>query len=150
MSRWGVRRSCWGFGNEGHFKRVFSIREYEKAYNFFMKDWQGEVIFFHYLTLRLAFILYRLHAFDELAVLVARGEATLRDWIQELKQEGCLEPLDIEYRDEMLEQYGQQVAELNRLQQQQGFIPLFQYEVFATGGCKLYGCARHEHAELGM
>lgn len=126
--------------------------EYEKAYEFFKIDWEDESIFSNYLFIRIAFVMYCLQAFKELEAFLERGKEILLSFIQELKEEQYSEPLDIEHAKEVLEEYEQQLAEMNLLYEQlkEGYIPSFQFEVFAEGGCKLYGCIRHGHAEYEM
>lgn len=126
------------------------IGEYGKAYHYFMTDWQEEMFSPHYLMTRIAFVMYRLQAFDELQSFIERGMEIVRGELEELTQEVYTEPVDIEYAQEMLEQYEQQLTELTTLQErlQEGFVPPFQFGVFATGGCQLYGCSRHGHPAL--
>lgn len=128
------------------------LGEYEKAYEYFKNDWDNEMIFSNYLFMRLAFVMYRLQAFEELEAFIERGKEMLLSFIQELKEEQHSEALDMEHAKEVLEEYERQLAELTPLyeQLQKGFIPAFQFEVFTEGGCKLYGCVRHGHAEHKM
>lgn len=126
------------------------LGEYKRAYEYFKQDWQDGAIFPNYLFMRYAFVMYRLQAYEELEAFIGKGEEILRNLIQDLEKEQHTDPLDIEHAKEVLKEYEQQLIELNQLlaQLQNGFVPPLQYEVFATGSCMLYGCARHGHPEL--
>ncbi|WP_431029639.1 hypothetical protein [Lysinibacillus sp. LZ02] len=119
-------------------------------YGFFKHDWQQETIFSNYIFMRYTYMMYRLQALEKLEVFIEKGKETLRSFILELQEEQHTDPLDIEHENEVLNEYVQQLAELEPLLKhlQNGFVPPMQYAVFATGVCKLYGCSRHGYLEL--
>ena len=121
---------------------------YKDARRMFAKEWTKSING-PYIVSRYAYTLMQLGEIDECMKVINDAIVETDATILDVQQEPCDEHWTEAEKLERLEELQAEKAELKALFQklQAGFLPPFEYELYPTGGCYLFGCKQHGHKE---
>lgn len=114
----------------------------------FEKEWQQYVVS-PYIVSRYAYTLWQLSDSEACRQVVQQAIEGKKEELVDEEQRELDEHWSEKDRAECLLECQAQLKELETLLQrlEQGFVPSFDFELYPDGGCQLFGCQQHGHAE---
>ena len=119
-----------------------------EAHTLFAKEWNDHYTM-PYSVSRYAYTLWQLMEYDACQQMVQQAILTKQEEIADEKLSAIDENWSEQDLAERIEELEQQLHELESLPSRlaQGCIPPFEFELYTIGGCQLFGCPLHGHAE---
>ena len=124
------------------------MQHYDEACKQFEKEWQSSINS-PYIVSRFAYTLWQLGDAEACQSIIQ--QASLETWkvIDEEHEEECDEHWTVQDKEERIEELTQEKRVLDTLfdRLQNGYVPVFEYDMYPMGGCQLFGCPQHGNAE---
>ena len=121
---------------------------FEEAREQFEKEWRQD--FTHpYIVSRYAFTLWTLQDIAACQSVVQQAITQTIEDINEVRETELEEHWTEQDRDEHIAELLEQQQTLEQLlpKLKNGYVPAFEYDMYPMGGCQLFGCTQHGHAE---
>lgn len=121
---------------------------FSEAHALFAKEWNDHYTM-PYSVSRYAYTLWQLGEYDACQQMLQQAILTKQEEIADEKLSEIDEHWSEQDCAEHIEELQQELVELQALTGRlaKGFIPPFEFELYPTGGCQLFGCPLHGHPE---
>ena len=124
------------------------MQHYEEACKQFEKEWQSSINS-PYIVSRFAYTMWQLGDVEACQSIIQQASLETGKVIDEVQREECDEHWTVQDKEEQIEELTQEKRVLDALfdRLQNGFVPVFEYDMYQMGGCQLFGCPQHGNAE---
>lgn len=121
---------------------------YSEARAQFEKEWNNYYIS-PYSVSRYAYTLWKLEEYDACQAIIQQAIQQNKEEINDEQQAELDEHWTVKDRDERIIELNEQQQTLETLWQRlkNGDVPPFEYEMYPSGGCQLFGCMQHGNPE---